>query len=152
MARESLVPEPAVGLGDGVAEEWPELVARLGLRGGPLELARHCALKSRADGRILLQLARQQHALRRPSAEQSLRDALRHALRQPELTLEIRLGDEAAVLATPAQRESDAQAQRQARAEAAVEEDAVVQALQTRLDARLQSVRPLDAMSLRDGE
>jgi len=40
------------------------------------------------------------------------------------LTLEIRLGDEAAVLATPAQRESDAQAQRQARAEAAVEEDA----------------------------
>ncbi|GMV67568.1 MAG: hypothetical protein AMXMBFR76_00070 [Pseudomonadota bacterium] len=152
MARESVVPEPAAALGDGVAEEWPELVARLGLRGGPLELARHCALKSRADGRILLQLARQQHALRRPSAEQSLRDALRHALRQPELTLEIRLGDEAAVLATPAQRESDAQAERQARAEAAVEEDAVVQALQTRLDARLQSVRPLDAMSLRDGE
>jgi hypothetical protein len=68
------------------------------------------------------------------------------------LTLEIRLSDEAAVLATPAQRESDAQAERQARAEAAVEEDAVVQALQTRLDARLQSVRPLDAMSLRDGE
>ena len=152
MARESVVPEPAAALGDGVAEEWPELVARLGLRGGPLELARHCALKSRADGRILLQLARQQHALRRPSAEQSLRDALRHALRQPELTLEIRLSDEAAVLATPAQRESDAQAERQARAEAAVEEDAVVQALQTRLDARLQSVRPLDAMSLRDGE
>lgn len=151
-AKEQALSEP-VPLPTGAAgDEWPEMVARLGLRGGPLELARHCALKSRADGRIVLELSRQQHALRRPSAEQSLRDALRRSLRQPELTLEIRSGDEAVVLATPAQRESDQQALRQRQAEAAISEDVVVQALQTRLDARLQSVRPLDAMSLRDGD
>ena len=149
---EPAVPAPAPGPADVAAEAWPELVARLGLRGGPLELARHCALKSRADGRIVLELSRQQQALRRPSAEQSLRDALRRSLRQPELTLEIRSGDDAVVLATPAQRESDEQALRQRQAEAAIGEDVVVQALQTRLDARLQGVRPLDAMSLRDGD
>jgi len=151
-AVEPAVPMPTPGPADATAEDWPELVARLGLRGGPLELARHCALKSRADGRIVLELSRQQHALRRPSAEHSLREALRQSLRQPELTLEIRSGDEAVVLATPAQRESDQQALRQRQAEAAIGEDVVVQALQARLDARLQSVRPLDAMSLRDGD
>jgi len=151
-AREAAGPAPASPPADAAAAEWPELVARLGLRGGPLELARHCALKSRADGRIVLELARAQHAVRRPSAEQSLRDALRRLLRQPELTLEIRPGDDAVVLATPAQRESDEQALRQTQAEAAIGEDVVVQALQTRLDARLQQVRPLDAVSLKDGD
>lgn len=68
------------------------------------------------------------------------------------MTLEIRPGDDAVVLATPAQRESDEQALRQTQAEAAIGEDVVVQALQTRLDARLQQVRPLDAVSLKDGD
>ena len=132
-------------------DDWPRWVAQLGLRGGSLELARHCALKSHANGRIVLELARQQHALRRPAAEQNLRDALRQHLREPDLILEIRAADEPP-RSTPAQREADAQAQRQAEAAAAVREDAVVQALQSRLDARVQSVRPRDVASLNDGE
>ncbi|HXF08779.1 MAG TPA: DNA polymerase III subunit gamma/tau [Candidatus Acidoferrales bacterium] len=151
MAVDPAVPMPAPGPADATAEDWSELVARLGLRGGSLELARHCALKSHANGRIVLELAQRQQALRRPAAEQSLRDALRQHLREPDLILEIRAADETP-RSTPAQREADAQAQRQAEAEAAMREDAVVQALQSRLDARVQSMRPRDVASLNDGE
>lgn len=134
-----------------VRDDWGDLVSRLGLRGGPFELARHCALKSRDDGRMVLELPRQQHALRRPAAEQSLLRALREHLRQPELVLRIE-EIEQTTQPTPAQRQDDDRARVQDQAEAAIREDVVVQLMQARLDARLQSVRPLGAAILNDGE
>ena len=132
-------------------DDWGDLVSRLGLRGGPFELARHCALKSRDDGRMVLELPRQQHALRRPAAEQSLLRALREHLRQPELVLRIE-EIEQTEQPTPAQRQDEDRVRIQDQAEAAIREDAVVQLMQARLDARLQSVRPLGAATLNDGE
>ncbi len=135
----------------GARDDWGDLVSRLGLRGGPFELARHCALKSRDDGRMVLELPRQQHALRRPTAEQSLQQALREHLRQPELVLRIE-EIEQTTQPTPAQRQDEDRARIQDQAEAAIREDEVVQRMQARLDARLQSVRPLGAAALNDGE
>ena len=144
------VPERPAG-GSEVRDDWDDLVSRLGLRGGPFELARHCALKSRDDGRMVLELPRQQHALRRPAAEQSLLRALREYLRQPELVLRIEEIEQTAQ-PTPAQRQDEDRARIQDQAEAAIREDGVVQLMQARLDARLQSVRPLGAATLNDGE
>jgi DNA polymerase-3 subunit gamma/tau len=135
----------------GARDDWGDLVSRLRLRGGPFELARHCALKSRDDGRMVLELPRQQHALRRPTAEQSLQQALREHLRQPELVLRIE-EIEQTTQPTPAQRQDEDRARIQDQAEAAIREDEVVQRMQARLDARLQSVRPLGAAALNDGE
>jgi DNA polymerase-3 subunit gamma/tau len=132
-------------------DDWDDLVSRLGLRGGPFELARHCALKFRDDERMVLELPRQQHALRRPAAEQSLLRALREHLRQPELVLRIE-ETEQTTQPTPAQRQDEDRARIQDQAEAAIREDGVVQLMQARLDARLQSVRPLAAATFNDGE
>ncbi|MGA9469458.1 MAG: DNA polymerase III subunit gamma/tau [Candidatus Macondimonas sp.] len=144
------VPERPAG-GSEVRDDWDDLVSRLGLRGGPFELARHCALKSRDDGRMVLELPRQQHSLRRPAAEQSLLRALREYLRQPELVLRIEEIEQTAQ-PTPAQRQDEDRVRIQDQAEAAIREDGVVQLMQARLDARLQSVRPLGAATLNDGE
>ncbi len=144
------VPERPAG-GSEVRDDWDDLVSRLGLRGGPFELARHCALKSRDDGRMVLELPRQQHSLRRPAAEQSLLRALREYLRQPELVLRIEEIEQTAQ-PTPAQRQDEDRARIQDQAEAAIREDGMVQLMQARLDARLQSVRPLGAATLNDGE
>jgi hypothetical protein len=127
-------------------DDWGSLVSRLGLRGGPFELARHCALKSHDDGRMVLELPRQQHALRRPAAEQSLQHALRQQLRQPELVLRIE-DVEQTMQPTPAQRQDEDRARIQGQAEEAIREDGVVQLMQARLDARLQAVRLLGARS-----
>ena len=132
-------------------DDWDDLVSRLGLRGGPFELARHCALKFRDDERMVLELPRRQHALRRPAAEQSLLRALRAHLRQPELVLRIE-EIEQTTQPTPAQRQDEDRARIQDQAEAAIREDGVVQLMQARLDARLQSVRPLGTATLNDGE
>ena len=144
------VPERPAG-GSEVRDDWDDLVSRLGLRGGPFELARHCALKSRDDGRMVLELPRQQHSLRRPAAEQSLLRDLREYLRQPELVLRIEEIEQTAQ-PTPAQRQDEDRVRIQDQAEAAIREDGVVQLMQARLDARLQSVRPLGAATLNDGE
>jgi len=144
------VPERPAGWSEA-RDDWDDLVSRLGLRGGPFELARHCALKSRDDGRMVLELPRQQHALRRPAAEQSLLRALREHLRQPELVLRIE-EIEQTTQPTPAQRQDEDRARIQDQAEVAIREDGVVQLMQARLDARLQSVRPLGAATLNDGE
>ena len=133
------------------ADEWHDLLGQLGLRGGALELARHCALKSRSTGRMVLELPRQQHALRRPAAEQGLVHALRAHLRQPELVLQIETIEQV-THPTPAQRDEDERAQRQALAEAVIREDPVVQMMEARLDARLQGVRPRDSVRSHDGE
>lgn len=144
------VPERPAGWSEA-RDDWDDLVSRLGLRGGPFELARHCALKSRDDGRMVLELPRQQHALRRTAAEQSLQHALREYLRQPELVLRIE-EIEQTTQPTPAQRQDEVRARIQDQAETAIREDGVVQMMQARLDARLQSVRPLGAATLNDGE
>ena len=144
------VPERPVGWSEA-RDDWDDLVSRLGLRGGPFELARHCALKSRDDGRMVLELPRQQHALLRPAAEQSLLSALREHLQQPELVLRIE-EIEQTTQPTPAQRQDEDRARIQGQAEAAIREDGVVQLMQARLDARLQGVRPLGAAILNDGE
>ena len=144
------VPERPAGWSEA-RDDWDDLVSRLGLRGGPFELARHCALKSRDDGRMVLELPRQQHALLRPAAEQSLLSALREHLQQPELVLRIE-EIEQTTQPTPAQRQDEDRARIQGQAEAAIREDGVVQLMQARLDARLQGVRPLGAAILNDGE
>ena len=100
---------------------------------------------------MVLELPRQQHALRRPAAEQGLVHALRAHLRQPELVLQIETIEQV-THPTPAQRDEDERAQRQALAEAVIREDPVVQMMEARLDARLQGVRPRDSVRSHDGE
>lgn len=123
-------------------DEWEELVSRLGLRGGALELARHCALKTRHPGLIVLEMPRQQHALRRPAAEQAIQRALRENLCQPELVLRIEESEQT-TQPTPAQRQNEDHERMQNQVEEAIRGDALVQFMQARLDARVQGVRPL---------
>ena len=123
------------GVGDLCsADDWESLVAKLGLSGLALELARHCALDAWDGGRLRLQLDPSHLHLRTSGAEQRLGAALAGAL-DCDLRLEIAAEGEAETVQTPALRQARDQAQRLADAELALRADPVAQQLCERFDA-----------------
>jgi DNA polymerase-3 subunit gamma/tau len=125
-------------------EDWHRLVAGLGLGGVASQLARNCELAGWDRGRLCLTLDPECRNLRVPVAEERLQGALSDALGKG-VKLEIRISRPERD--TPAQRSERARAERQARAEALVADDPVVQSLQDELDARWVpgSVEPTDS-------
>jgi len=124
-------------------DDWPAIVARLGLTGTTAQLAAHCALVGRKGDVVRLQLDRAGEAFRRPQVEQRLAQALgKHYGESVRLEIVVTEGMEV----TPARLQAQAADERQKAAEQAIETDANVRALREIFGATVQpgSVKPLN--------
>lgn len=120
----------------GALPDWPALVARLPVKGRPLQLARHAVLEAVQHDRWTLALDPAHASLQSAAGEQKLAEALASALGRP-VTLVLRVG--AAGLATPARAEDAAAAGRRQAAIEAFGQNPAVRALVETLDARIRS-------------
>jgi DNA polymerase-3 subunit gamma/tau len=124
-------------------EDWPSVVASLGLQGVTAQLAAHCVFVGRRDDLLQLRLDEAGGHFHRPQLEQKLAEALsRHFGRTLRLSI-VRSTAEEATPARAQAREADA---RQRAAEQAIESDANVRAMRETFGATLQpgSVKPLN--------
>jgi DNA polymerase-3 subunit gamma/tau len=124
-------------------EDWSAILAALGLSGMAAQLAAHCSLEQLGATQIRLRLDAQGEMFRRPQVEQRLAEALsKHFGRT--LRLEIQVGD-APLEDTPARRQARAEDERQRAAQAAIESDPNVRALQDMFGATVQpgSIKPI---------
>ncbi|MDE2117492.1 MAG: DNA polymerase III subunit gamma/tau [Betaproteobacteria bacterium] len=131
------------------ALDWGVLLAQLSVQGSARELAKHCALESFADGRLVLNLAPQhKHMLTNKMAQDKLQTALADYFAQP-VKLAITLG--AASAATPAAVEQTEKQLRQQQAEAAIAQDPFVREVQAQLGARVieGSIKPIQQENAR---
>jgi DNA polymerase III subunit gamma/tau len=130
----------AGGSGD---EEWPAIVATLGLQGPAAQLAAHCMLVGRKGAAVKLRLDRNGEHLRRPQLEQRLAQALGQHYGEP-IRLDIEVSD--AVEVTPARQQAQAADARQKAAEQAIETDSNVRAMREIFGATVApgSIKPLN--------
>ncbi|MFO1359443.1 DNA polymerase III subunit gamma/tau [Plasticicumulans sp.] len=134
-AAPEAVPAAAAVVTDALPD-WPALVARLPVKGRPLQLARHAVLEAVQHDRWTLALDPAHASLQSAAGEQKLAEALASALGRP-VTLVLRVG--AAGLATPARAEDAAAAGRRQAAIEAFGQNPAVRALVETLDARIRS-------------
>ena len=107
--------------GDG--GEWEGIVQALGLTGAAAQLARHCSLKSRSEGAVVLLLSAQHAGLKTANAVKKLTAALENRFGSPlRVTIETGQPD----VETPAQVAARRAAERQRAAEAAIASDPLV--------------------------
>ncbi len=128
---------------DDTGDDWPAIVASLGLQGPVTQLAAHCVLEGRKGDVVHLRLDPSGSTFRRPQLEQKLAEALsRHYGETVRLSI---TASESAV-ATPARARAQAADERQRSAEQAIESDANVRALRDVFGATVQpgSVKPLN--------
>ena len=124
-------------------DDWPAIVAGLGLQGPAGQLAAHCVLVGRVGDLVRLRLDRAGEVFRRPQLEQKLAQALTqhfgHATR-----IEISVGD--AAEATPARQRAQLADERLRAAEQAIDADPAVRAMREVFGATVQpgSVKPLN--------
>jgi DNA polymerase-3 subunit gamma/tau len=121
-------PKPAGG-------DWPELLARLELKGPARQLAANCQLVAREGEHFRFLLDERASAMHTRQLEERFVQALRQVV-GAGATVEISAGGTGD---TPVRREEEARDQRLERARAALEGDPAVQALRDRFGAVLQS-------------
>ncbi len=146
-AAEAVSPAPAANTAASPrlsAGQWCDVVAALGLKGVPNELAQNCAFASQEGDLVQLVLDPACKHLYSKDREQRIAQALAAYLGQ-----EIRLGIEISgpAVATPAQVQARANDERQQAAVQSITEDANVKALQDAFGAqvRTETIRPLDS-------
>jgi DNA polymerase-3 subunit gamma/tau len=124
------------------ADQWPQWVDRLGLKGMARELAQHSAFLSLDDGLVTLNLPATHRQLLMPASEQRLVQALSELLGAP---IRIRIDVVEQVGVTAAVLKKEAAVERQNNAVAAIEGDPIVQELIDVFDAKLidGSIRPV---------
>mgnify|MGYP000067074730 FL=1 len=124
------------------AEQWPQLVDKLGLKGMARELAQHSAFQALDDGLVTLNLPATHRQLLMPASEQRLVQALTELLGTP-IRVRIDVVDQVGVTAAVLKKE--AAEERQNNAVAAIESDPIVQELIDVFDAKLidGSIRPV---------
>lgn len=124
-------------------DDWEQLVEQMGLAGATRQLARHCSYAGRAAGAVRLVIDPAHEILATSAQQERLRVALAAHFGEP-VRLQLEFGKPAAE--TPADRERRALAERQQRAEHAIEEDPLVRELQKVFDATVDrgSIRPAD--------
>jgi DNA polymerase-3 subunit gamma/tau len=132
-------PEPVSNLS---AENWPQSVERLGLKGMARELVQHSAFAGFTDGLVTLNLPATHRQLLMPASEQRVVQALSELLgAQVRVRFDVveQVGVTAAVL------KKEAAEERQNTAVAAIESDPLVQELIDVFDAKLidGSIRPV---------
>jgi DNA polymerase-3 subunit gamma/tau len=132
---------PATRPGASGGDDWPSIVAALGLSGAASQLASHCVYVGRQGATVRLRLDRDGEHFRRPAAEERLAQALEKHFGEP-LRLEIAVSE--AVEVTPARQQAQAADERQRSAEQSIESDANVRAMRDIFGATVQpgSVRP----------
>ena len=125
-------------------DNWPSVLARLALNGSVRTVAASLAVDEVNAGSVTFTAGRDDLFMMTERFKQALTKALGQYL-EKDVRVSIRAVDDAD-LATPARQEQDLRDASQARAEAAIEDDPLVQRLRSRFDARVlkDSVRPLD--------
>ncbi len=125
-------------------EDWPELLAKLGLAGIVQNIASHCALKAQQGNDFQFVLDESNLALFNPGHADRIRLALQNYFDTP-VSVSIEPGRPE--LETPAQRNARRAAERQREAEQAIEHDPLLQQLIQRFDGELDraSITPLDS-------
>jgi DNA polymerase-3 subunit gamma/tau len=118
-----------------VAQQWHEIVQALNLSGMSLTLAQHCVLEQSTESQVVLTLDQAVEDFYNAGVEAKLAQAL-SAYYQRELNLKINISAKLAV-ETPNQRLDREQAEKQARAERSIYEDAFVQTLQAEFGASI---------------
>lgn len=140
----SLAPAP-----NGVAEPpageaaWPDILVRLGLRGGARELARHLEFEGREDNIWRFRVSQDVAGFNTPRHVEQLKRALSDHIHAPQ---EVRIEVTGATRVTPAAAEAQASAERLREAERAIAQDPTVRDLQEHMGARILpgSVRPAE--------
>ncbi|BBU68801.1 DNA polymerase III subunit gamma/tau [Fluviibacter phosphoraccumulans] len=124
------------------ADQWPQWVDRLGLKGMARELAQHSAFVSLDDGLVTLNLPATHRQLLMPASEQRLVQALSEVMGAP---IRVRIDVVEQVGVTAAVLKKEAAVERQNNAVAAIESDPIVQELIDVFDAKLidGSIRPV---------
>jgi len=122
--------------------DWPALVEQLGLTAMTLELARHCELVGRDDGRIDLKIARSHQRLLNGPYQDRLKAALEQHL-GGQLRLSVQVAGEAG--GSPAAIAGRDRQERQAQAVSSIEEDPFVRELVDNFDGRIvgSSIKPV---------
>jgi DNA polymerase-3 subunit gamma/tau len=123
-------------------DSWDAIVAALNLRGLCAELARNCQMLGRDGNRVDLELAPHCANLLSDRIQQQLQEALCTHL-GASIVIKITVATEQAV-ATPAAKQAEQKAKKQARAEQTVDEDPAVQALLNTFDGELLKVSPTE--------
>jgi len=123
------------------AGDWQDIIDEMALAGLVRELAGHCVLKEHTRDRIQLALAPAQEHLLNPTQKERLQKALKTRFGE-DVRIVISVEDPAAE--TPARKREREEHERQKAAEASVENDPNVRALQDLFDATLDrdSIRP----------
>lgn len=139
-ARPAAPRSPAAPPGD---DDWERMIESMDLAGATRQLARHCEYLGREAGVVRLVIDPAHEILATSAQQERLRDALAaHFGAAVRLQLDfVRPRSE-----TPADRERRAAAERQRRAESAIEEDPLVREMQKVFDATVDrdSIRPAD--------
>ncbi|MEQ8801346.1 DNA polymerase III subunit gamma/tau [Haliea sp.] len=125
-------------------EDWPDLLARLGLAGIVQNIASHCALQAQQGTDFQFVLDESNLALFNPGHADRIRLALQNYFDTP-VSVSIEPG--CPQLETPAQRSARRAAERQLEAEQAIEHDPLLQQLIQRFDGELDrgSITPMDS-------
>jgi DNA polymerase-3 subunit gamma/tau len=136
-------PRAAIQPDAAADDDWPAIVAALGLQGPAGQLAAHCVLVGRTDDLVRLRLDRAGEVFRRPQLEQKLAQALAQRFGQP-VRLDIAVSEAEEV--TPARQHAKAADARLKAAEQAIEADSNVRAMREVFGATVQpgSVKPLN--------
>ncbi|HSR62602.1 MAG TPA: DNA polymerase III subunit gamma/tau [Gammaproteobacteria bacterium] len=123
------------------AGDWQDIIDEMALAGLVRELAGHCVLKEHTRDRIQLALAPAQEHLLNPTQKDRLQKALKTRFGE-DVRIVISVEDPSAE--TPVQRREREERERQKAAEASVENDPNVRALQDLFDATVDkdSIRP----------
>jgi DNA polymerase III subunit gamma/tau len=125
------------------ADDWEQMVERMGLSGATRQLARHCSYDGRAGGVVRLSIDPAHEILATSAQQERLREALSRHFGE---TMRLQLDLKKPTVETPAEREQRAAAERQRQAEHAIEEDPLVREMQKVFDATVDrdSIRPAD--------
>lgn len=125
-------------------EDWPELLAKLGLAGIVQNIASHCVLHSQQGADFHFILDESNLALFNPGHADRIRLALQNYFDTP-VSVSIEPGQPQGE--TPAQRSARRAVERQREAEQAIEHDPLLQQLIQRFDGELDraSIKPLDS-------
>ena len=128
-------------------KNWSSVLAKLTLNGSVRTVAASLAVDEVSAGGVTFTAGREDLFMMTERFKQALTKALGQYL-EKDIRVSIRAVDDAD-LATPARQEQDLRDASQAKAEAAIEDDPLVQRLRSRFDAEVlkDSVRPLDTRS-----
>ena len=142
VAQPAARPAPRAAAAAG-AEDWEQMVERMGLSGATRQLARHCSYDGRAGGVVRLSIDPAHEILATSAQQERLREAVSRHFGE---TMRLQLDLKKPTVETPAEREQRAAAERQQQAEHAIEEDPLVREMQKVFDATVDrdSIRPAD--------